>query len=177
MSNPINLTDNEWSVIQRHLPRGIALKLVPPSEHGTGDVVVTERPLGAAVEEGVDVPVSVTERTRKYREAKLVRDYEKWLGRSLVIRTAALPTGERLVVDAYDPETWRLIEAKASTSRQAIRMAIGQLLDYRRHVQPDAAHLAILLPDPPSPDIIDLLRSLEMEALVRHGKGFRFELS
>jgi hypothetical protein len=51
-------------------------------------------------------------------------------------------------------------------------MAIGQLMDYRRHIDPGGT-LAILLPERPSPDLLDLLKSLAIDTIVREGSTFR----
>jgi len=62
------------------------------------------------------------------REKKLVLRYSKWLekwGRRLQVATY-----KKLQCDAYEPQTRNLIEAKSSSSREDIRMAVGQLLDY-----------------------------------------------
>jgi hypothetical protein len=44
-----------------------------------------------------------------------------------------------------------VVEAKGSVSREAFRMALGQLADYRRFLNKPAC--AILLPTPPSADL------------------------
>ena len=64
------------------------------------------------------------------------------------------------------------IEAKASCRRESIRMAIGQLLDYRRYekTQPE---LAMLLPSEPNPDIRELLASLDIAWIWPHKSDFR----
>jgi hypothetical protein len=65
-----------------------------------------------------------------------------------------------------------LIEAKNSDAREALRMAIGQLYDYRRfHELPVC--LAVLLPYKPNPDGLALLQSAGIEAIWPHGAGFR----
>jgi hypothetical protein len=70
-------------------------------------------------------------------------------------------------------EDWRtLIEAKNSDRREALRMAIGQLYDYRRFHEPPV-RLAVLLPHQPSPDGLTLLQSAGIEAIWPHGTGFR----
>ncbi len=61
-------------------------------------------------------------------------------------------TRRRLVTDGYDSQVGLLIEAKASPRRQDIRMAIGELLDYRRHISP-GPQLAVLFPSVPSTDL------------------------
>jgi hypothetical protein len=52
-----------------------------------------------------------------------------------------------------------LYEAKATADRPKIRMAIGQLLDYRRFIATDPA-LRVLVPVRPADDICQLLSSL-----------------
>ena len=67
-------------------------------------------------------------KTAKRREAKLVRQYTEWLrrqGRSL----STILYG-KLRCDAYEHARWNLIEAKSSSSREHLRMAVGQLSDY-----------------------------------------------
>ena len=66
-------------------------------------------------------------------EAKLVDQYVLWMGSDAhfghnYIREV------KLFVDLFDRTHWQLIEAKATTNREAIRMAIGQLRDYKRSI-------------------------------------------
>jgi hypothetical protein len=59
-----------------------------------------------------------------------------------------------------------LIEAKPDADRGSIRIAIGQLLDYRRFLKRSAASdLAVLTILPPSPSYIELLEELQITAL------------
>ncbi|MFE9423183.1 hypothetical protein ACFYNO_09480 [Kitasatospora sp. NPDC006697] len=66
-----------------------------------------------------------------------------------------------LRTDLYDATAHVLYEAKGSTSREDIRMGLGQLLDYGRHVStpehPEEPQLAILLPADPHQDLSELL--------------------
>jgi hypothetical protein len=64
-----------------------------------------------------------------------------------------------ILTDLYDSTERVLYEAKSSASRESIRMAIGQLLDYRRFVDP-TARLAVLVPSPPSADLRNLLTTV-----------------
>lgn len=75
-----------------------------------------------------------------------------------------------LVCDLFDETEGVLIEAKGSASREAIRMAIGQLLDYRRfeETQPE---LAVLLPARPSSDLEELLSSVGVAVIWRVSEG------
>jgi hypothetical protein len=93
------------------------------------------------------------------REAALVVDFRNYLEaqtRSLVrhkIRPLGLPV--TLFTDAYEPEEDILYEAKANSSRESIRMAIGQLADYSRFLP--TARLVVLLPSRPIDNLVDLL--------------------
>ncbi|PYL09834.1 MAG: hypothetical protein DME33_02920, partial [Verrucomicrobia bacterium] len=66
--------------------------------------------------------------TAKKIEAELLEKYTTWLKRKGRKLSAAKYGGLRC--DAYEQETRNLIEAKSSTRREHIRMAVGQLLDY-----------------------------------------------
>jgi hypothetical protein len=50
--------------------------------------------------------------------------------------------------DVYDATAGLLIETKGTVAREALRMAIGQLMDYRRFA-PDGTKLAVLVPEKP----------------------------
>ncbi|GLW25318.1 hypothetical protein Mame01_53600 [Microbispora amethystogenes] len=101
------------------------------------------------------------------REAALVRAYIDYMasqGHSLR-RHQITPAGENkpLYSDLYDQDRNELIEAKGTVTREAVRMAIGQLFDYRRYL--DVRHMAILVPSRPRSDLIDLCRSLEIDVI------------
>jgi hypothetical protein len=81
-------------------------------------------------------------------ESALVRRYENWLvQRGLTLRRYDIRTAEaeQLWADAYDGERRLLIEAKSSGSRTAMRMAVGQLLDYRLSLEHEV-RIAVLVP-------------------------------
>lgn len=69
----------------------------------------------------------------------------------------------QLMTDLVDRTTNTLFEVKNSSARGEIRMAIGQLLDYQRHM--DHPSLAVVVPAEPYPDLIDLCTSLGIEVL------------
>ena len=50
-----------------------------------------------------------------------------------------------------------LYEAKGSAERMSIRLALGQVLDYGRYVE--GSRLAILLPEAPAADLVELLEA------------------
>ncbi|ARF59636.1 hypothetical protein B1H19_22800 [Streptomyces gilvosporeus] len=115
-------------------------------------------------------PGTETER----REAALSDDFQAFLKsrghqvKRFQIKIEGLTS--TLVTDLYDVTDHVLYEAKGSATRKDVRMAIGQLLDYRRHVTPAEPQLAILLPSKPDLDLRELLHK-EGIALVYRGSG------
>lgn len=89
-----------------------------------------------------------------------------------VCRLQLWPRGEPapLYCDLYDRTTNTLIEAKGSTSRPAFRMAIGQLADYARLVEPSPTKL-ILVPEKPRPDLLRLARDQQIGVIWRNEAG------
>ena len=59
-----------------------------------------------------------------------------------------------------------------SSKRSDIRMAIGQLLDYKRHHNPKPENLAILLPAQPRQDLVDLIFSQNIEIIFENDSKF-----
>lgn len=109
------------------------------------------------------------------REQTLVLAFRDYLlqQRHEVARLKIVPAGEAkpLFSDLMDRTTNTLYEAKGSVERGAIRMAIGQLMDYRRFVEP-RPRLAVLLPSRPRDDLRDLLTSVGVAIVWREGEGF-----
>jgi hypothetical protein len=109
------------------------------------------------------------------REQKLVLAFRDHLlqQRHEVVRLKIVPPGEAkpLFSDLLDKTTNTLYEAKGSIERGAIRMAIGQLMDYGRFLQPPA-RLAVLLPSKPRDDLGDLLASVGIGVVWRDDSGF-----
>ena len=109
------------------------------------------------------------------KEAKLVADFVLWSrlkGREFK-RLKIVPKGEATPIfsDLYCKGDNQLVEAKGSVSRDAIRMAIGQIYDYRRFAEVGTS-LAILLPEVPRPDLIELIRSAGVTMIYRSDSGF-----
>jgi hypothetical protein len=113
---------------------------------------------------------------RTRAEYELVTRYYDWLGKSGIKAVSRLYRAPGLArpffCDLYLPEKNVLIEAKPSDRRTDIRMAIGQLLDYR-HFEETAPSTAILLPHAPSAEIRDFLTALGIGIVWPHGEGFR----
>lgn len=102
------------------------------------------------------------------REQQLVLAYCEFLREkgSHVTRHLIRPEGEAkpMFSDVYDATRNNLLEAKGTVTREAIRMAIGQLADYRRFIEPRPS-CAVLLPERPRSDL-EMLLSIEGIAVV-----------
>ncbi len=100
------------------------------------------------------------------REQQLVRELMASLlaaGHD-VCRLQLRPAGEPapLFCDLFDRTTNTLVEAKGSIARPAFRMAIGQLADYARFVDPPPKKV-ILVPEAPRRDLLVLAQSQGVE--------------
>jgi hypothetical protein len=80
-----------------------------------------------------------------------------------------------LRADLYDATAHVLYEAKGSNSREDVRMALGQILDYSRYVDmPEhegEPHRVILLPAAPTPDMYTLLDRYDVGVIYRADDG------
>ncbi|MFM9368150.1 hypothetical protein [Streptomyces sp. Da 82-17] len=74
--------------------------------------------------------------------------------------------------DLYDATDNVLYELKGSSSRNAVRMAIGQLHDYSRHIPPKDARLVVLLPERPVDDLAELVAHAGMALVYEDGDKF-----
>ncbi len=91
-----------------------------------------------------------------------------------VVRLKLVPSGEAkpLFVDLFDRSTNTLFEAKGTVERGSIRMAVGQLLDYRRFLEP-TPRLAALLPSAPREDLREYLQSAGVALVWREDRRFK----
>lgn len=69
-----------------------------------------------------------------------------------------------LYSDLADVTDYVLYEAKGSAERMSVRLALGQVLDYGRYVQ--ESRLAILLPEAPAADLVELLEAHDVGCVV-----------
>ncbi|MEU7820163.1 hypothetical protein [Catellatospora sp. NPDC049133] len=130
-----------------------------------GGATVREVALEATNLTTVAVPATPPTIAQK-REAELVARFKAWMGPNHIFtRHEIVPPGhfKALYTDLYERTANELYEAKASATREAIRMAVGQLLDYRRHIKVDNLRLVILVPKRPSADLLDFIRSVGAE--------------
>jgi len=107
---------------------------------------------------------------RAHPESTLVDQYVSWMG--LGTRFGHNYIREvKLSVDLFDLTQWQLIEAKATTNREAIRMALGQLRDYKRFYHGRHPSLGVLLPLRPSNSCIKLLSDNHIATIWRTPGG------
>jgi hypothetical protein len=110
------------------------------------------------------------------RESKLVLDFSAYLRTKghRVSRQRILPPGNEtrpLLTDLYVPDLDLLIEAKGSVTRENVRMALGQLIDYNRFV--GAKYRAILVPSKPRPDLIELVKAAGQVIIWPEESGYK----
>lgn len=79
-----------------------------------------------------------------------------------------------LLTDVYDQTDRVLYEAKASAGRASLRMAVGQLYDYRRHLDVDGLRCSVLLPSRPTADLRDYVASAGLGVAFKDGDHFSF---
>jgi hypothetical protein len=105
------------------------------------------------------------------REAALVERYVYWLsangGLTAARNAIPLPGGTLMYTDVFVNELSELLEAKSSASREHIRVALGQVLDYGRYVEHES--LSVLVPSKPADEMVALL--------ISHGVGCVWEVS
>lgn len=138
---------------------------------------VVEVPVERQHTEKAYVPSSREPYEAKRLEQKLVLEFEAHLEGAghRVISNRILPPGEARPIrtDLYDATTGLLVEAKGTVNRDAVRMAIGQLLDYRRFVDGGSPnYLALLVPREPRQDLRELLFEHEIDIIYRTPDGF-----
>ncbi len=80
-------------------------------------------------------------------------------------------TSSPIVCDLVDETVSMIYKAKGDIRRTSVRMAIGQLLDYRRFEQMPM-NLAVLLPRQPSRDLVEFIRSVPASAVWRTKDSF-----
>jgi hypothetical protein len=145
----------------------------PPPEPVPAPPIATEVAVEANNVETFEV--SQTARSAVRREQPLVIAYKLWMENqhSTIVRFRFRPpnTPAHLFNDIYDKTRNNLIEAKADATRPSIRMAIGQLMDYRRFAPP-STRLAVLTAHRPHTDLEALLASLEIACIWRVADAF-----
>ena len=87
-----------------------------------------------------------------------------------VLRYKIIPVGSTtLFSDLADITDNILYEAKGSADRMAVRLALGQVLDYGRYIT--GSRLAVLLPEAPAADLVELLELHDIGCVVETTPG------
>ncbi|GAA0190937.1 hypothetical protein GCM10008944_03790 [Cytobacillus oceanisediminis] len=116
-----------------------------------------------------------TGKLARRQEARLVRSFEDHLrqeGHEVSRRKFTLPRGQGvLITDTFDETVSVLYEAKSDIKRSTIRLALGQILDYRRLFD-SAVGARVLLPSMPSDDLIELLHDYDIGVTFGDGEAW-----
>lgn len=137
------------------------------------EVVIEDTDLEAHKTDRFRVNRARTETESERREAQLVQRYANWLEkqghgakqRLIKLSDHVVP----LRTDLFNTATNELVEAKGSSSRSDIRMALGQILDYCEHAHPERR--AVLVPTRPPQDMIDLLVKFGISCIFEQEAG------
>ena len=155
-------------------------------------VVDGERePPGRYEAERVDVEARVVESfetssreettTARRAEAALIAEFIASTGRPrdfAMRHSVVTPMGAGLVTDLFDARDGILYEAKSGVGRETMRLALGQILDYRRCLREAGETIAgyrLLVPERPGDDIVELLHEHGVGVVSRHDGVFRVE--
>jgi hypothetical protein len=133
-------------------------------------------PIEKSTDEPFEQRFEAATRKAYRREQILVERLERHLrqrGHEVSRHAITLPDGTEIRSDLTDHDTGLLVEAKATAGRASIRMAIGQLADYVRFIEPAPKARAVLVPERPAVDLIALLDELEIGLIWFSGGRFR----
>lgn len=173
------------------LRNGIIWELVPidatielvgvPSNTSETEVTIVDWVAPEYTDIVIEAPTdwSPTERKVTRAEFELQSDFGSWVAEAgespstLKLRVGAVTYQP----DLYVPGRGWLVEAKRSISREDVRMAIGQVLDYAQLAQAQTLKVAplILLPSRPAEDLVALMRNLKIRLAYRAAGSFVVE--
>jgi hypothetical protein len=151
-------------------PRPSTSPLDPLLRPEVEDVAVEER----WSEQAFVAPARKADEAERRERALVLTFREHLLGEGHdVARLKIVPPGEAkpLFADLLDRTTNTLYEAKGTVERGAVRMAVGQLLDYRRLLEP-TPRLALLVPTIPREDLREYLSAAGVGLVWREGRRF-----
>jgi len=134
-----------------------------------------EIPIERHLTEQMVITPNAKPRTAERKEQKLVEELAAWLEANehdvcrLELHAKREPAPIRC--DLFDKTDRTIVEAKSTVTRPAIRMAIGQLIDYSRLMKKAPRKRQILVPEEPRPDLIDLAKSQKIGVIWPDGNG------
>lgn len=112
----------------------------------------------------------------EHRKNELTQRYRNFLEqrgcRLFAYQIKPAGTSSTLKTDLYDETNHVLYSLRGSCSREDIRMAVGQLKDYRRHIEPKNPRLAVALPNMPCDDLQDFLQAENILLVYQAGEDF-----
>jgi hypothetical protein len=146
-----------------------------PNSHGRSAGQVTLIPVEQGEVEGYDVESKDAVRRACRHEQQLVASFVQYMrdqGDTVVRHKIGVPGAKGPIFsDVFNETRGQLIEAKAQVSRDDVRMAIGQLADYVRFIEPPPRRAVLLGSRPPS-DLSDLLSSQGVATIWPDGQRF-----
>ncbi|MEU2605991.1 hypothetical protein [Streptomyces albus] len=156
------------------VPKGSGKRKAAPNAETSSEFVVPEE---FSTKLSLRAATAATVAIR--HEAELTQAYKAYLDSSghqtgaFQIKVKGLTSTLR--TDLYDATDHVLYEVKGSNSREDVRMALGQILDYGRYVKmPEhegEPKRVILLPAAPTPDLYALLDRYEVGVVYRSDDG------
>ncbi len=168
-----------WAVASRLEKLGFEIYVdgsaAPPNRH-----VVQEIEVEAHVVDEYSIAPRPDAGEGRRDESDLVERFRNATGHpaDFVRHTIVTPDGDGLVTDLYDKREHIVYEAKSSTHRTALRLALGQLLDYRRCLVAAGVVVAecrVLLPEAPPRDPLGLLLENGVGVVWPDGDGWHVE--
>lgn len=117
-----------------------------------------------------DVPDPVVAERRESALQERYQDFLTTKGRVVCRQRVDVPGATHpLYTDIFDATTRELVEVKSECGRSTVRLALGQILDYARYVDPNS--MAVLLPDKPAEDLLTLLSTYNVAAVWESTEG------
>ncbi|MCX4236377.1 hypothetical protein [Streptomyces ortus] len=166
----------------QHIPED-AITPAPTTQVQQVSAAVT----ASSMVEPPDRPVSQSRRSAQpstiaeHRKMQLLGDYHRHLNEQqheiFAYQIKIAGTRSTLKTDLYDATDHVLYCVKGESSREDIRMAIGQLKDYVRHINPANPKLTVLLPEKPHEDLQDLLSREGIGLVYQDGEKYITHLS
>lgn len=165
--------------LNHDLRQVIVFRLRPAGEAATVDVIDRATVVVDVELEAHNVDRFQVNRARgvseaERREAQLVQRYADWLmARGGQVGQRLITPPGRMVplrTDLFDLHRNEIVEAKGSTDRSSVRMALGQIIDYSQYVP--GARRAVLFPTRPPGDMVRLLVGLGISCVYENGQGF-----
>ncbi|MEV5082975.1 hypothetical protein AB0K74_30535 [Streptomyces sp. NPDC056159] len=167
-------TSGALSLPKQRVSKGSAPRKPAPNAETSGTFVVPE---AFGTQLSIRAATAATVAIR--HEAELTQAYKAHLDaaghRTGAYQIKVKGLTSTLRADLYDATAHVLYEAKGSNSREDVRMALGQILDYSRYVEmPEhngEPQRVILLPAAPSPDMYALLDRYDVGVVYRADDG------